>query len=240
MLIMPAIDLKDGQCVRLMQGRFDDVTPYGDPIEQVRAFARAGAQWAHVVDLDGARSGRPVQYELIGRLARETEFNIQCGGGVRAGTDVEALIKHGVARVVVGSAAVWQPRAVRSWIAALGRDRICLALDVKRVGALWEVVVNGWREGTGVSLDGALDLYAGERAVHVLVTDVSRDGAMRGPNVALMQRLTKQYPGIAFQASGGVGRLTDLTQLRRAGAAATIVGRALYEERFTLEAALGL
>jgi phosphoribosylformimino-5-aminoimidazole carboxamide ribotide isomerase len=240
MLIVPAIDLKDGQCVRLYKGRFDAVTEYGEPRAQMTKFAEAGADWVHVVDLDGAKAGAPRQHDLIANLVQVSRAKIQCGGGVRTRADVEALLEAGVRRVVVGSAAVRDPKNVRAWLADFGRERICLALDVRRVGALSEVVVNGWTEGSGVTLEGVLDLYAHHDVRHVLVTDVSRDGALTGPSLGVIRELARLYPEIAFQASGGVAKLTDLIALRGAGADAAIVGKALYERRFTLEDALAL
>jgi phosphoribosylformimino-5-aminoimidazole carboxamide ribotide isomerase len=240
MLIMPAIDLQRGVCVRLLRGDFDEATRYGAPAAQLKAFENAGASWVHIVDLDAARAGTPVQYELIASLAQRAKLKLQCGGGVRRRQHVKQLLESGVARVVVGSAAIKQPNEVHGWLAEFGAAQICLALDVRRIGPLWEVVLSGWSEASGVSLEGALELYASEQIRHVLVTDVSRDGALTGPNTNLIQRLSEQYPSISFQASGGVAKLADLKALKCAGAAVAIVGRALYEERFKLEDAIAL
>jgi len=238
MLIMPAIDLREGRCVRLAQGRFDAVTTYGEPQVQLRAFAEAGAEWVHVVDLDGAEAGAARQYALIGALARSGRANIQSGGGVRTQADVEMLLNAGVQRVVIGSAAVRNPEAVRNWTAIFGLERICCALDVRETANGWEVAQSGWKEGAGVTLEQALALYPPGALRHVLVTDISRDGVLSGPNVTLMRTLCAMRPDLNVQASGGVATLDDLAALRTAGAAAAIVGRALYERRFTLEAAL--
>lgn len=238
MLILPAIDLRAGQCVRLEQGRFDTVTQYGDPFTQLRAFTDAGASWVHVVDLDGAEAGAARQYALIGELARAGRAQIQSGGGVRTRADVAALLEAGVARVVVGSAAVLAPDMVCAWIAEFGVERICCAFDVRADGAGWAVAQSGWAEASGVSLDDALAAYPPAALRHILVTDISRDGVLSGPNVALMRALRAARADLAIQASGGVATLEDLAALRAAGASAAIVGRALYEKRFTLEAAL--
>lgn len=240
MLIIPAIDLKDGVCVRLMQGQFDQVSRYGDPFARLRAFEDAGATWVHIVDLDGARSGAPAQHELIGRLASETSLRIQCGGGVRLRAHVEALLEAGVARVVVGSAAVTDAAEVRTWIKTFGVDRVCLALDVRREANDWQVAIQGWAVGSGVTLSDALAAYPPDNLHRVLVTDVSRDGALSGPNVDLMKEIRRQRPDLELEASGGVSSLADLSALHAAGAHAAIVGRALYENRFTLEDALAL
>lgn len=238
MLIYPAIDLIEGRCVRLALGDFDAVTHYGEPKAQLADFARAGASWAHVVDLDGAKAGSPKQRDLIGTLVHAAGVRIQSGGGVRARADVVALLDAGVARVVIGSAAVKRPDDVRDWIDEFGVERVCCAFDLKADGDRFEVAVHGWRDGAGVSLDDALAYYPPGTLKHILVTDVSRDGVLSGPNVALMERLVRARPDLAVQASGGVASLGDLRQLRGAGVAGAIVGRALYEKKFMLEDAL--
>lgn len=240
MLILPAIDLKDGACVRLMQGRFEDVTDYGDPFVRLAQFTEAGAEWVHIVDLDGARLGQPAQYDLIARLARETDLKIQCGGGVRTRAHIETLLNAGVQRVVVGSATARDPASVREWLGAFGVDAVCAALDVRAAGDDWEVAVHGWTAGAGVSLSQSLAEFPPGVLSHILVTDISRDGALTGPNVALMQAIRAARPDLRLQASGGVSTLEDLATLRGAGASGAIVGRALYERRFSLEDALAL
>lgn len=238
MLIYPALDLREGASVRLLHGRFDAVTNYGAPGDQLAWFKRAGAEWAHIVDLDGAKLGQPAQHDLIGRLAREIDLKIQSGGGVRERAHVEALLEAGVDRVVIGSAAVKRPDEVREWIAKVGIERVCCAFDVRPNGDTWDVAVQGWAESAGRTIFEALDMFPAGTLKHVLATDVSRDGAMTGANVALMRQLVEARPDISFQASGGVARLEDLPALRAVGAAGCIVGRALYEKRFTLEDAL--
>lgn len=240
MLILPAIDLREGACVRLLQGRFDAVTNYGDPFAQLRQFAEAGATWVHIVDLDGARLGRPAQHELIARLAQETGLKVQSGGGVRTREDVDALLRAGVARVVVGSVAVRRPAEAREWIAAFGADRICIALDVRAAEAGWRVATDGWAADGGKTLEEVLGAFPPDELSHALVTDIARDGALSGPNLDLMQAFRALRPDIELQASGGVSTLADLAALKGAGASAAIIGRALYEKRFTLEDALAL
>ena len=238
MLIIPAIDLRGGRCVRLAQGRFDAVTTYGEPETQLRAFADAGAAWVHVVDLDGAEAGAARHPALIRALAQLGVARIQSGGGVRSGDDVARLLDAGVSRVVIGSAAVRDPETVLDWIDRFGVERLCCAFDVRGMSDGWEVAHGGWAKGAGVMLDQALAHYPPGALAHILVTDISRDGVLSGPNVALMRMLTHERPDLTLQASGGVATLQDLHALRETGAAAAIVGRALYEKRFTLEAAL--
>jgi phosphoribosylformimino-5-aminoimidazole carboxamide ribotide isomerase len=240
MLILPAIDLREGRCVRLLQGRFDAVSEYGDPFAQVRAFADAGAEWIHIVDLDGARVGQPAQHDLIGELARASGLKVQSGGGIRSTAHVETLLDAGVARVVVGSVAARDPEAVSSWIERYGAERICAAFDVRGAGETWEVAADGWASASGETLDEMLERYGRGGLRHILVTDIGRDGALSGPNLDLVRWVRAARPDLALQASGGVSALEDLSALSAAGASAAIIGRALYEKRFTLEDALAL
>ena len=239
MIIYPAIDLRAGACVRLMHGRFDQVTLYDEhPAARLAAFAAAGAGWAHIVDLDGAEAGRAVQHALIGELARAVDIRIQSGGGVRSPTDIAALIDAGVARVVVGSLAVSHPDTVADWLRRFGPDRITLAIDVKADGDRWVPALKGWTEAAEVDLWGALDRYPPNLARHLLVTDVGRDGALTGPNIDLLAQIVRRRPDLKVQASGGVADLADLAAARQAGCDGAIVGRALYENRFTVQEAL--
>ena len=239
MIVYPAIDLRAGACVRLMHGRFDQVTRYDDhPPSRLAAFAAEGATWAHIVDLDGAEAGRAVQHALIGELARAVGIRIQSGGGVRSAEDVAALIEAGVARVVVGSLAVSQPETVADWLRRFGPDRITLAIDVKADGDRWVPALKGWTEAADIDLWAALDHYPPNLARHLLVTDVGRDGALTGPNLDLLGEIVRRRPDLKVQASGGVAALTDLAGARAAGCDGAIVGRALYENRFTVAEAL--
>jgi len=238
-IVYPAIDLREGVCVRLMHGRFDAVTRYDDdPVARLAAFAAAGATWAHVVDLDGAEAGRAVQHALIGDLARAVDIRIQSGGGVRSVADVAALIDAGVARVVVGSLAVSQPETVADWLRRFGPDRITLAIDVKADGNRWVPALKGWTEAAEVDLWTALDRYPPNLARHLLVTDVGRDGALTGPNLDLLGEIVRRRPDLKVQASGGVSSLADLAAARAIGCDGAIVGRALYEGCFTVSDAI--
>ena len=239
MIIYPAIDLKAGAAVRLMHGRFDLMTIYDEqPAARLARFVASGAKWAHIVDLDGAEAGRPVQHELIGSLAQATNLNIQCGGGVRSEDDVRRLIDAGVDRVVIGSLAITAPDTVRSWLEAFGPDHLTLALDVRLIDDHYIPALKGWTEAAGVDLWAALDRYPPGQARHLLVTDVGRDGALTGPNTELLAEIVRRRPDLQVQASGGVSSLADLAAARDVGCAGAVVGRALYEGRFTLQEAL--
>lgn len=239
MLILPAIDLRAGECVRLLHGRFDQATRYdADPQARLEAFAAAGAAWIHVVDLDGAEAGEPRQHRLIGELARIGRVEIQAGGGVRAADDVARLLDAGASRVVVGSAAVQRPQEVVTWLDRFGPERLTLALDVRLVGPSPMVAVNGWSQAADVSLWDAIERLSAGSPRHLLVTDIGRDGALEGPNLELTTEVLRRLPQLALQASGGVSSLDDLRALKVDGVPAVIVGRALYEGRFTLEEAI--
>jgi phosphoribosylformimino-5-aminoimidazole carboxamide ribotide isomerase len=239
MIVYPAIDLRDGACVRLTHGRFDVVTRYDDnPAARLAAFAAAGATWAHIVDLDGAEAGRAVQHGLIGDLAGAVDIRIQSGGGVRSAQDVQRLLDAGVSRVVIGSLAISDPETVGDWLKRFGPDRLTLAVDVKADGDRWIPALKGWSEAAEIDLWTALDRYPPGAARHLLVTDVGRDGALTGPNLDLLAEVHLRRPDLWLQASGGVAGLEDLVGARSVGASGAVVGRALYEHRFTLEQAL--
>lgn len=239
MLIYPAIDLKDGVCVRLMHGKFDQVTQYDEqPAARLTAFATEGAQWIHIVDLDGAEAGEARQHGLIGELTQAIDVKIQSGGGVRGANDVAKLLDAGVSRVVVGSLAVTQPNDVAAWLKGFGVEHITLALDVKIEDGVPVPALKGWTQSSGVTLWEALDRYPKGTAKHLLVTDVGRDGAMTGPNLDLLAEIRQRRPDLVLQASGGVSSLDDIAAVKALGCHGVIVGRALYEGRFTLPEAI--
>ncbi|MBN9466611.1 1-(5-phosphoribosyl)-5-[(5-phosphoribosylamino)methylideneamino]imidazole-4-carboxamide isomerase [Brevundimonas sp.] len=239
MLIYPAIDLKDGVCVRLMHGRFDQVTRYDEqPAARLTAFVAEGAEWIHVVDLDGAEAGEARQHGLIGELTQAIDVNIQSGGGVRGANDVAKLLDAGVSRVVIGSLAVTQPNDVAAWLKGYGVERITLALDVQIEDGAPVPALKGWTQSSGVTLWDALDRYPEGTAKHVLVTDVGRDGALTGPNLELLAEIRRRRPDLVLQASGGVSSLDDIRAIKALGCHGAIVGRALYENRFTLPQAI--
>jgi phosphoribosylformimino-5-aminoimidazole carboxamide ribotide isomerase len=240
MEIFPAIDLKGGQCVRLTQGKFDAVTVYSsDPPTQAATFAAAGARWLHVVDLDGAKAGAVRQIDIIAKIVKASPLEVQAGGGIRDEKAIENLIGAGVRRVVIGSLAVSDRARVEGWLRKYGSDRIVLAFDVRDNGNGPEILTHGWQEGSRVSLWEILDSY--DRAVplkSVLCTDIARDGMLTGTNVGLYRAMRQRRPDLEVLASGGVGALGELRLLKDAGIAGVIVGKALYEGRFTLSEAL--
>ncbi len=233
MKLLPAIDLVGGRCVRLEQGDFARETHYSDdPAMAIAAFAEAGADEIHLVDLDGARAGAPRQHRLLARLAMAAPARLQVAGGVRERAHVAALIEAGVGRVVIGSLALAQPALFTAMLAEFGPDRLTLALDVRVESDRALVASHGWTIGSGRTLDEVLSEFSAVR--HVLVTDIARDGMLAGPNVALMESIVRDFPRIELQASGGVSALDDLAQLAATGAARAIVGKAIWERRFTV------
>lgn len=240
MKILPAIDLRGGCVVRLVQGDYGRETRYADdPLPLASSYRQAGADWLHLVDLDGARSGRLDNLAAITRLARDSGLKLQCGGGVRDEASLKRLFEAGVSRVVVGSLAMREPERVRGWLADYGSERLCLALDVRADAALgWQLAAAGWTEATGLGLRQGLEAYAGSGLRHVLVTDIGRDGTLEGPNLELYRELATQWPELSCQASGGVSSLGDLAALRATGIGGVVIGRALLEGRFSAAQAL--
>lgn len=240
MIIYPAIDLRGGRVVRLTEGKFDQEKSYGDdPLAVARGFKAAGATWLHVVDLDGAKDPARRQTPLVEQLAQESGLRVQTGGGIRDEAQVAALLKAGVRRVIVGSLAVRSPDLVRGWLKSFGPEHIILSPDVRLDEAgVPRIAAAGWQETTGVALDDFLNDYLAAGLIHILCTDISRDGKLTGPNAALYAQLVEKFPLLQIQASGGVSSLDDLRFLKTTGSAGAIVGRALYEKRFTLEEAL--
>ncbi len=241
MELIPAIDLRGGRCVRLLQGRFDAETEYAsDPGELLDHYQSFGATVVHVVDLDGARDGVQANRAIIAQLAAGASARLQVGGGVRSAGTVAELLALGVARVVVGSLAVTEPQEVRRWLGRYGAERIVLALDVRVDDAGRPMLAtHGWERQTVRCLwDVLADSVDGFGAVplrHVLCTDVECDGALSGPNIDLYTQAVRRFPGIAWQASGGVRDIADLPALAACGVAAAVSGRALLEDRLPVE-----
>ena len=236
MQLYPAIDLRGGRCVRLYQGSYDAETAYSDdPVGQARQFADAGASWLHVVDLDAARTGEAVNLSMIAAIAAALDVPVQTGGGVRSLDAAAALADAGVARVVIGTAAVENPALVEK-VAA--RQPVAVGLDARGR----EVATHGWEQGGGGDLLDLAAQFESSGAEAVVVTEISRDGTMSGPDTVGLAAVLAAT-GLAVIASGGVAGLDDLTALAGIGddqrrLAGVIVGRALYEGRFTVEQAL--
>lgn len=233
MIIFPAIDLMGGQAVRLTQGAFEDARVYNaDPVAQAMAFAAAGAEWIHLVDLDGAKAGHPVHLEVLRQVAAKTGLPVQFGGGLRTPTDMQAALDAGAARVIVGTRLTQDLDTAEALFAQFGEGLVA-GLDARN----GEVATHGWQEGSGQSILDLARQLVERGATRFIYTDIARDGVLGGPDltgtVALFE--ATEVPVIA---SGGVAELSDLEQIAATKLEGVIVGKALYEGRFTLQEAL--
>jgi len=234
MILYPAIDLKDGQCVRLLRGEMEAATVFGDdPAAQARAFETAGAEWLHLVDLNGAFAGRPVNRDAVETILGAVGIPVQLGGGIRDMETARAWIEAGVSRVILGTAAVEDPGFVRA-AARTFPDRVAVGLDARG----GKVATRGWAETTDMEATELARAFEDAGVAAIIYTDIDRDGAMAGPNVAATEALARAV-SIPVIASGGVSSLADLEALRATGViAGAISGRALYDGAIDLEAAL--
>ena len=229
MELIPAIDLRDGRCVRLLRGDFDRETRYElDPVELAVRYRELGARWLHVVDLDGAKSGESQSLPLVERMRAASGLKIQLGGGLRSRPDLLRALSV-ADRAVVGSLAVTEPLTVGAWLEELG-DRLTLALDVRVApDGTAAVATHGWTRASVVTLADAVERYLAHGLRRVLCTDIDRDGALTGPNVELYADCVRRWPDVAFLASGGVRGAHDLAALARVGVAGAVSGKALLE-----------
>ena len=234
MRLLPSIDLRDGQCVRLLHGDFDAETRYDITPQALHSRYRAlGAQWLHCVDLDGARDGQLANRDLIEAMAADGLPRLQVGGGVRSRKIVEDLLQAGIGRVIVGSAAIETPADVARWIEVFGPERIGLAIDVRLdADSVPRVQTRGWQQSTSATLWDTVQQFLSSGLRHVLCTDIARDGALQGPNLELYADCVRRFPAIEWQASGGVRDAQDLEALAEVGVAQAISGKALLERRF--------
>ncbi len=235
MRVIPAIDLRGGRCVRLFQGNFARETEYSrDPAGVAARYAELGVRDLHLVDLDGAQHGLQRNAAIVRRIAAESPLAVQLGGGIRDRDTVARWFEAGVDRCVIGSLAATEAQTVAEWIREFGPERIVLAADV-RVGddRTPLLTTHGWERTSHVTLWDCLARFADVGLRHALCTDVSRDGAMSGPNVDLYGAIVDRFGTLELQASGGVRGIDDLEALRAAGAAAAVTGRALLDGKLS-------
>lgn len=239
-MIFPAIDLMDGGCVRLFKGDFNQRTNYdASPVETAKGFAAAGAEWIHIVDLDGAKSGHAEQAPLIIDIAQESGLKVQTGGGIRDLSQIQTLLNGGVERVVIGSLAISNPEMVKYWMSDLGPERIVLALDVMIDDQdVPRPAVRGWTEESDKTLWHVIESYLSSGLKNILVTDIAKDGVLEGSNVPLYKKIGENYPDLDLITSGGVGTLKDVKALKKLDPAGIIIGKALYEGKFDLKQAI--
>ena len=236
MILYPAIDLKDGQCVRLLRGDMAQATVFGDdPAAQARAFTAAGAEWLHLVDLNGAFAGRPVNAPAVEAILAATEIPVQLGGGIRDMATIEGWLTRGVARVILGTVVVEQPDLVRQAAAAFP-GAVAVGIDARK----GRVATRGWAEETETMATDLARSLEDAGVAALIYTDIDRDGAMAGPNIPATEALARAV-SIPVIASGGVSSLADLRALKDTGVVAgAISGRALYDGAIDLAAALAL
>lgn len=232
MIIYPAIDIKEGRCVRLLQGRFDDETVYGNPVEMAKKWASIGARWLHTVDLDGARTGKSDNRRIISEIAAVTGIPVQMGGGIRTMEDIDECLGLGIQRVILGTAAVNDPQLVKQALQKYP-DRVAVGIDAKD----GRVAVEGWEKvsaHTAVEFAKAME-QLGCRVI--IYTDIATDGMLSGPNLSAMEEMMRAVK-MEVIASGGVSSVGDLIALKNLGAAGAIVGKAIYTGAVDLNEAL--
>ena len=232
MIIIPAIDVIDGKCVRLTQGDYGQMKVYReDPVEVALEFQQADLEYLHLVDLEGAKKGKVINWKVIQEIQEKTALLIDFGGGVQTTEDVEELINLGVNQINVGSTAIKQPELFIEWMKGYGAENFILSADVKNE----YVMINGWLESTNFRLYDLVEKYMKEGLEYITATDISSDGMLQGPNISLYKNLRKLFPTIKIFASGGITTLDDLTALKDAGINGAIIGKALYEGKLKLE-----
>ncbi|MBL7844673.1 MAG: 1-(5-phosphoribosyl)-5-[(5-phosphoribosylamino)methylideneamino]imidazole-4-carboxamide isomerase [Cyclobacteriaceae bacterium] len=231
MRIIPAIDIIDGQCVRLSQGDYAQKKVYEtNPVAVARSFEKAGLEYLHLVDLDGAKQGKVTNWKVIEAICKNTSLKVDFGGGIKTKSEIRQLLELGVKQVNLGSVAVKEPEKVSIWIDEFGADKIILSADVREE----RIAISGWTETSSLSIQDFIANYQTIGITYVTCTDISKDGMLAGPNVDLYTKLLKQFPSLNLIASGGVSSLDNLTQLKAAGLYGAIVGKAIYEGRIGL------
>ena len=230
--LIPAIDIINGQCVRLTKGDYDQKKVYNDdPAAVAKEFEQAGFRRLHIVDLDGAKSKHIVNDDVLRRITSETSLIVDFGGGIKTGEDIEKAFEAGASMVTVGSIAVTQPQLFISWLYQYGADKMILGADVRN----GMISINGWKEDSTEELLPFLKKYIDAGVKNVLCTEISKDGTLQGPAVTLYKEVMKAYPQLHLIASGGVSRKEDIEELERDGIPAVVFGKAIYEGRIDLK-----
>lgn len=237
MEVIPAIDLLDGKVVRLLKGDFEQVTEYpDDPVQVAQRYNAAGMRSLHLVDLNGARSGIAAHLDIITEVTAVAGMSVQVGGGIRRLEQAQAMLAAGAKRAVVGSTAAQNPDEVITWLGELGSDSVVIGLDVALVPYGDPVVqTHGWTESSDQTLWHLLDKFMAAGGRDFLCTDISRDGTLEGPNMALYAECCRRYPAARVIASGGISGAQELAPLAATGVASVVTGKALLDGRLTLE-----
>ena len=228
--LIPAIDIINGQCVRLTKGDYEQKTVYGNPIDMAKQFESVGFKRLHIVDLDGAKSHHIVNDSVLKAITSQTNLCVDFGGGIKTDRDIEAAFAAGAKMVTIGSIAVTRPELFMSWLKKYGADRRILGADVRN----GKISINGWKEDSEEDLLPFLRRYVEAGVRNVLCTEISKDGTLTGPAVELYRSVLKVYPGLHLIASGGVASIDDIKRLEAAGVPAVVFGKAIYEGRIDL------
>lgn len=233
MLIIPAIDIYQGKCVRLRRGQFSERTVYSEsPVDVAQSFRDAGFNYLHIVDLDGAKQGQVTNWKSLEQILALPSLKAEVGGGVRSNDDMQKLLQMGADRVVIGSLAVTLPSLMKKWIQDVGPRRIAIALDILK----GKIAHSGWQEQAEYSPNTFLLDMVNAGATTFICTDIGRDGMLEGPNIDLYKKIRQFFGPIELIASGGVSSLQDIEALARAGVSGIVVGKALYEGKIELTA----
>lgn len=233
MEIIPAIDIIGGKCVRLTEGDYASKTEYETgPLEMAKMYASFGFKRVHLVDLDGAKLGKVVNWKVSEEIAKQTSLSIDFGGGVKTETEVEKFLELGIDYVTVGSIAAKDPETFIRWIKKFGGDKFLLGADVRNN----KIMTGGWLEETEIDIFDFIESYVQQGLVNIFCTDISKDGKLMGPSFSLYSEIIERFPTIKLIASGGVSSIDDLIELRKIGCAGAIVGKAIYENKISLQA----
>jgi|SRR5690606_13329245 len=229
--IIPAIDIIDGKCVRLVKGDYKQKTVYHeDPLHAAKQFEDAGLQRLHLVDLDGAKAGKVVNWKVLENISSHTNLIIDFGGGIKTEQDLQTVFSAGAQMAAIGSMAVKNEKQFLQWVSEYGADKFFLGADVKDN----QIAISGWLENTSIDIFSFLEKYLAQGVDHVFCTDISKDGMLEGPATDLYKQVMKRFPTIRLVASGGVSNVNDLYELKNTGCTGAIVGKAFYENKISL------
>lgn len=232
MQIIPAIDIIDGKCVRLTEGDYSQKKIYNEhPLEVAKQFEDAGLQRLHLVDLDGAKAGKIINWKVLETIAAKTKLIIDFGGGIKTTNDVEIVFESGATLATVGSIAVKNETEFVKWLLQFGAHKFLLGADVKDE----KIAVGGWLETTDINIYNFIESYVQKGVQQIFCTDISKDGKLQGPSIELYKNVIKTFPEIFFIASGGVSSVKDLEELKLIGCKAAIVGKAIYENKISIK-----
>ncbi len=232
MKIIPAIDIIDGECVRLSQGNYASKTNYADdPLIVAREFESYGLNLLHLVDLDGAKESKVRNWEVLERIAANTNLTIDFSGGLKSREDIQKAFQMGASYVAIGSMAVEQPELVKEWIMEFGAEKFIIGADIKNE----HIMIHGWLTETNMSWKEVFKKYINQGVERIFCTDIKKDGLLQGPAFDLYRSILRAFPSVKLIASGGVSSLSDLEELAIIGCEAAIVGKAIYEKKIKLE-----